>query len=586
MSTAAAAAPLTLSIEQKLHRTWRKQRRFIHSRGLCHVLLWLIALVLLDLLVDWLFRVPGYARLALPAVNIALLAWVFHTRWWRDLHPFDEVTTALQIERRHPEFQSLLVSSVQLREDRPHANCSPALVRAFRRQTIEMTRPVSFREIVNFAELKRIALVSLVVLLAFSAISVNWRRHFQALARRILYPQAKIDYPTRTQIVAVTGDVTIQQGRPVTIQAQAAGRIPAKGILYVTPLGGQRERLVLPQGKPGQFAYRFVEVLDSFTYYLWLGDDVSDVHTVTVVAPPRILNSRVTLRYPAYTGLRSPPPLDRLNFEVPEGTRIAWELTAEVPIQGTAERRREVQARLTKALLRTEGAQPVSLDLDPARSILRHAFTATESLAYQFTWHVRVDDPDAPPDERVRRYVYDDDIRYFILVVPDTRPRVQLTYPLQDDKATVRKTLTIRFRALDDYGLAHAKIVYSLADGGEKTIPAASLKTKSADEEVVWKLRDDIPDLAVDDVLTYAVEVADRYTGPDGPHRTRSQPRRLYIVSIEEYRRHILEKRKKLRTELQDLHGQETEADTEVGRILKYDEDHPKKENDEPQPKR
>jgi len=92
---------------------------------------------------------------------------------------------------------------------------------------------------------------------------------------------------------------------------------------------------------------------------------------------------------------------------------------------------------------------------------------------------------------------------------------------------------------------------------------------------VTWKIRDTIPTLQEGDVLTYAIEATDRYTGEGGAHRSRSQARRLYIVSVEEYRRHVLEKRRKLRAELEALHGQEKEAATEVDILIqdKDDED-------------
>ncbi len=54
-------------VEGKLRRAWRKGRRFHHAQGLAHFLMWLVAMVPVDLLIDRLFLVPGSGRLALLA---------------------------------------------------------------------------------------------------------------------------------------------------------------------------------------------------------------------------------------------------------------------------------------------------------------------------------------------------------------------------------------------------------------------------------------------------------------------------------------------------------------------------------------
>ncbi|NQT86861.1 hypothetical protein HQ560_08865, partial [bacterium] len=190
-------------VEAKLHRAWRKERNFYHASGLCHFLLWLLALVLIDFVVDWLFMIPGYGRTALLAINVGALAWVGHHYWWRFLRPYSAVRTALQVERQHPELKSLLVSFVQLREEIGSAHASSGLVRALRRQAITVTKPINFREIINFAELKRIFVLSLCVTLFFAAISINWSEHLLVLANRMLNPQSAAKYPTRTQIAKV-----------------------------------------------------------------------------------------------------------------------------------------------------------------------------------------------------------------------------------------------------------------------------------------------------------------------------------------------------------------------------------------------
>ena len=532
-------------VEAKLRKAWRKERRYYHGDGLAHLLVWLLALVFVDLTVDWLFLLPGTGRLMLLAINLAALGWVLWHYWVRHLRPYDPVRVALQVERMHPELESLLVSYVQLSGDSPEAAyASPGLLRVLRRQAINVTRPIDFREIISYKELKRIAALSVAIVAFFALYSVNWGEHLEVLLRRMLDPNAQIAYPTRTTVEKITGDVTLRQGDSVTLAAWAGGLVPARGILYVQPREGEWERIpVFPGDDPTEFAYRFREVFQPFDYYVRLGDARSKTFTVSVVPPPRIVETRVHLTYPAYTRL-SPKVVDFLNLEVPEGTEMAWELVCDLSL-ASAE------------MLRDE-AEASPLALDAAGKVARIARVATKSFSYQFRWK-----------EREHGYAYDDEIHYFVQVIPDSPPQVDLAFPVQDDKATVHKTLTVDFLARDDYGIAKAWIVYQVNDGEETRRLIKDYTEPLVEDEARWKLAaaDSIPDLKIGDVVTYAIEVADTHGGEDGPQLSRSDSRRLFVVSVPEYLRYVLEKRRRLRQEIVGMRTQEKEAETEVGRL-------------------
>lgn len=530
-------------VEAKLHRAWKKERHFQHTRGLCHLLLWIVALVLLDFFVDWLFLIPGFGRLALLAINVAALAWVAWHHWLRHLHHYDPVRTALQVERRHPELQSLLVSFVQFRHGAPAAAAvSPSLLRALRQQTIEYTQPIDFREIVSYRELKRIFVLSACVVVFFAAISVNWSEHLRVLALRMLNPEATVGYPTRTRITAITGDITVQQGKKATIEVQAAGLLPREGILYVRPEGGAWERVSFPQVEGGRYAYEFHEVFQSFAYRVRLGDDASPEHTVAVVPPPRIVETRVRLEYPKYTGTPA-QTLDILNLEVPEGTRIRWELRCDRP--------------LASAAMTRESAAATNMQLLNGGLLAVAEAVAAESFDYSFQWK-----------EAQHGYEYKDEVRYFVQVIPDSAPQVEILRPLEDEKCTIRKTLTVAFQARDDYALAEAAIIYTVNDGEEKRFPLGPLKGRIVEREARWTIRESIPNLKENvDFITYQIEVADNHTGEGGAFKSRSQARRLYIVDVPTYLQYMAERRRKLVGDIRTMHTQETEAAEKVDEL-------------------
>ncbi len=535
-STTGRAGP---SVERKLRRAWRRQRRFHNTRGLCHLLLWAGGLGLADFIVDWLFLLPGYGRVLLLAINVGTLIWVAWHSWLRHLRRYDPVRVALEVERRHPDLLSLLVSYVQLDEDREDAaHVSPTLIRAAKRLAVAATAPIDFREIIHWADLTRVAVFSACVVLVCGGLSLNWPEFFSTLAYRLLNPAARIAYPTRTTIERITGDLTVPQGAPVTLEAECNGLVPASGTLWIKPTGGEWERVLMPQTGPQRFAYRFEQVLRDFTYRLRLGDARSEVYRIRAVPSPHVVRTRVRLDYPAYTGLAD-TDADSLHLQVPEGTKVSLDLGCDRPLR--------------KAEVMEEGGVASPMPLDAAGRAAAFAWTVTQSFAFRFRW-----------TEREHGFVYEGDVTYFVRMIPDVPPDVQILSPAEDDKATPAKRLAVRYRAADDYGIAKAAVIYSVNEGPEQRLAAEPPDRTPVDGQVSWPLKETIQGLKVGDTLKFAVEVADNRTGEAGPNVARSQARRLDIVTVAEYLRHVAEKRARLFKEIRAMHEQETDASVEV----------------------
>ncbi|MBM4018098.1 MAG: DUF4175 domain-containing protein [Planctomycetes bacterium] len=542
MATEATTKHHGRTVEQKLRQAWRRERRFHATRGICHLLLWMGALILADFLVDWLFLLPGYGRTALLVVNVGALAIVFYRGWWRHLRAYNPVRIALQVERRHPDLRSLLVSYVQFGQAGAAAAhpdyMSPQLVAAARRLAVIATAPIDFREIINWRDVTRVSVFSASVVIFCGMLSLNWPEFFSTLFYRLLNPGATATYPTRTRLDEVTGPVTVPQGAPVTLQARASGLVPASGTLMIRPQEGQWERLLMPQGEGGTYAYRFEQVMRGFAYRVRVGDVTSETYQVSVVPAPHILRTRVRLKYPPYTRLPD-KETDTLHLEVPEGTQVAVELGCDRPL-------------LAAAAVQEDGsAAPMRLDAAGCTAFIE--WTATKSFPFHFRW-----------TEAQHGFVYEGDVTYFIRVLPDASPECEMVSPAEDDKATVEKRLTVRFRAADDYGIAKADIVYSLNGGPEERRPAGAFDRATVEDQAVWKLRTTLTGLKEGDTLSFAVEVADNRVGESGPNLSRSRPIRMDIVSVAEYLRHMLEKRERGFKEIGAMHEDETGASVEV----------------------
>ena len=518
-------------IEDRLRQAWRQERRFCHTRGASRLLIWICALIVIDFLIDWgiFFRTGMTTNVGflLASVNAGVLLWVFWREWLRHLRPYNPVIVALDVESRHLELSSLLVSYTQLDETlakQPHV--SAELVEAMRGEAVTQTRKLDFREIVDFGQLTRLLVVAVVVVGFFGVLSVSWQKHLTALFQRLA--GGDVDYPTNTQVVDVTGEVTVQFGDSTSIDANAEGVIPEDAEIFTRAAGSDDDWKALPMKKvrsdseaadsgekgeeKGSYTRKLEELTSDLEYYVRIGDDQSDPHRIRVISSPTIVETNVTITHPEYMGDPA-QTTDQLNVSVPEGSTLAWRLRCEPAVKSVK--------------VTTEGEDLGSLDatIDETGKVLTFKLKADEAFKYTFHWTVR---------ESGKDFEFDD-VQHSVQVEADKIPEVELLRPGASGLATANKELKIAARATDDLGLSQAWLVYSLNDSDELRRPIHDFAGSDRDQlAYTWRLKDDIKDLKPGMRISMAIEVADRH--PDQQKRLRrSATRHLTIVDFERY---------------------------------------------------
>ena len=529
-------------IDEKLLEAWKQEQRFFHLRGLARFLIWLVAMVLVDLVVDWqiFFRsrweAPGTLLLIL---NIAILAWVLWREWWRHLKPFDSLRVALEVENKHPELRSVLVSFTQFKDfDAEEAQASPALLEAMRLQAISLTRPLDFREVVDFRQLKSLALVSLASIAIFMAIGFEWQEQMGLLFKRMLGEQ--LEYPTETRILSTTGDMTIKSGDTVTISTKVEGLIPEKGHLFVRFESGEEKSLEKPVAG-NVYTWEIPSVSERFSYYVETGDDRSDDFTISVSPTPEITDTSIVLSYPEYLD-QNDSTADSLNLSVPQGTRIKWTLKCQPAI---------------RALKVTLGEDELDANVSADGTEAVFEMVAEEPVKYSFQW-----------TEKKYGFEYDD-IQHLVRVVPDRVPDIELVEPLGNGVATVDKVLQLVANATDDHQLGEATLLYSINGGEEKRIAMGKLSGTQKEIRYSWPLNEKLTGdekLKPTDKVTFSIEVSDM-APPLGSHINISTTRRLTILSEEGYLAWFKSELEAQREIIVKARDSERRATTEVSKL-------------------
>lgn len=502
------------SIESKLRWAWHQERRFTHIRGAFRTLIWFLALLGICFLIDWgLFAKVGLrANLGVPllVVSAAIFCWAFWHEWLRHLKPYDPVHVSLAVERRHTGLNSLLVSYAQLDPNKADkATVSTELIGAMRDQAVVEARPLDFREIVNFGQLKKPLLVGAGLFLLFAALSARWSEHVGVFFQRLA--GSKVPYPTQTQLNKLSGDLTVRIGDSAFVNATVFGVTPTEGRLFTRSAGSGASYKELPMKgdeAPASYTREVKGLTSDLQYYVRIGDFRSEEYTIRVITAPQIVETKVALQYPEYMK-KDPISLKELNLEVPEETKLTWTLTC------------------TPAVKRCEviiGDKATDAKLDETGTKLEFEYTAKEAFKYTFRW-----------TEREKDFQYDD-VQYAVKVMPDAPPEVELQRPTANGLGTAQKIVDIAARASDDYGLDKAWLVYSINGGEEVRKEIQDCKGAPGQEiSYKWKLSD-----VVDAKLTLPVQVALALEVTDlhkdqANHKRRSSTRVITVVTEDVY---------------------------------------------------
>jgi len=531
-----------ISIESRLKQAYQQEKRWYNIRGASRLVVWLIALLAVDFIIDWgLFAKTGMSGnigVFLLLVNIGILGWVLWHEWLRYLRPYDPVTTSLDVEKHHPGLRSLLVSYMQLKDGpgSDQENVSQSLIDAMRDQAIERSRPIDFKEIVDFGQLRKILATAGGVLLVFAILGALNPAHTYTLLQRLA--GSNVEYPTQTVVAGSTGDLTIRIGSDATISATASMDhvIPEKGTLYFKEAGSEDQWKNLPmkkvEGSENEFSRQITakNLTRNTLFYVRLGDDRSDQHDINIISAPGITDVNLVLEYPEYMDKENGKS-DQLNLEVQEGTTVKWTVSCDTPVSTW-----EVLVPTAWGAAKAEAGEPpeatkddtpkfraLLADLDESGTTATFELPIETALKYSFRWV-----------EKANGFSYED-VQHGVKVTSDGLPDVDLLQPREIGYATADKVVKMEAKGTDDIGLDKAWLVYSLNGADESKVEIFNFNGDTNKTfDYTWKLSDSLKELKPNDRISFAIEVADRH--PDRKiHLRRTAPRQLTVVTPETY---------------------------------------------------
>ena len=518
-------------LKSRLRKVHRREQWLNLATGLLLLCNWLAVLFLMGFAIDWLIRLPVLLRMI---ILVPLLAFPIAKAWrsgWRFFRPwFSSPRTALKVEDHYQNLESLLVSGVQLPVPVAGSGISARMSALTVEQANEAADQVDAEKVVPFNSTRVPGFLGCLLLASFCAFAVIDFSLLKAAATRLFTPWVAMEYPTRTQIEVVSGERIVKKGEGVSLVANISGEIPDNArIILRTGQGKPRERILAITD--GVCEYEAPTVFRSFDFRISAGDALSPWQPVRVISAPRIERAEVTLEFPEYTQ-RPTETVEALTVTVPEGTLIHWKLT--------------LDRAVSKAEFRPAGKAAMPLEVSSEGRSVTMQQVAAESRAYSFGWV-----------GKENGFTFSSSNNY-LQVSLDHPPHVELTSPKRNVYATLGRKLDLAFRGSDDHGVAESLVCYRIDKREENRLSFLPAKPIDGTEQVIdWDYRTVLSNLMVGQTVTFVVELADSYPGENGPHRVRSEARRMQFMTEEDYLAQVEKQKSRLLSQLRTFYREE-----------------------------
>jgi hypothetical protein len=592
--------------EQKLFERLAELRSRLKYVLWVHGVCWLVVVFFLTALLagslDWLWHLDDSGvRFVLTLAILGCSGYVAWRYLWRPLSvSLTDVDLAARIERRHPEFEDGLSSTVQfLESNQDERTGSPELQREVIRQTLARLDKVRVDRIIETSPVQRIASGALLTCVLVGLIVGFNRVEAGTAINRLVFPFSNVPWPKQVELRFVNRDLSplsdrangaLTAVRGDTLElfvANLRGPMPDDVTLFVRRSDGAVSKEPMRQtnlwdadGERREISGTSLTITKG-PLFLWArgGDCETLPVQVDVVPPPVITSFYLKVVPPEYT--RQPTRTMSENvgdIQAPVGTKLS--LTA------------SSNKALSSARLHRKGADPVDMKISSDGRSVSGEFIIHE--AGTWTWWLALRDrqdfgnPDAP--------------RYEVRGTPDATPSVHFEQPTSDLLVTPTARVDFQVAAKDDLALKDVRLVYDAQLGvdfsprpaesatteteadtgplelikrdGPEAVPAAPPRGDSTQQgEFILYDAGDSPEILNLDFdwnltphsyppgtrIVVIAQASDWYDLGE-PHIGQSNPRTLTVVSPEEKRQELAERQALLLLDLERAEALQTTA--------------------------
>ncbi|MDA7863919.1 hypothetical protein N9Z88_01325 [Akkermansiaceae bacterium] len=446
----------------------RRIRRVQLTRGLLRLATVLLGGILLIAALDFIFApLSSGIRLALFVVWIGALAW---TAFEKLLQPLRKKITDIQLarwlERRHPEVQERISTSLELAGD--PEGISPQLLEEL---SVEAASDLSLLDPKEEVSNKRVrrslwplaSLAGVIVLL----LAIFPQQMSRLLARAIV-PFSDMGNAEGFRFSFDPGDVEAIEGDEVVLKFSYEGTLSEPLALYTKTESGEllSETLqpVTSDGDDHEFEYRLHGASRSFDYFARAGKGESDHFSVRVYPQPSLENATVRYRYPDYTGWTDRVADFKNGLNALSGTEV-----------------------VIKSRFQT-GIESARVTIDDSSVGDPSVIPSATGADFEFTF--KIGEPGEHEgvislDHRIRENI--EASRFRIVSTPDEAPVVKLIEPTQRElKLQPDDQIILTYGVIEQIGLSSAEIELEVSGKNQQPLKEALPERAQSDTPNLW----------------------------------------------------------------------------------------------------
>lgn len=300
--------------------------RLIH--GIIYSVGLLVVFFLLSALIEYFGRLNSAGRAVLfygylLAASVVLVKWVFvpllQLSRLGKLISYDQ---AAEIIGSHfGNVRDKLINTLQLQKSLRDGSENTALAAASIDQRIKELNPVPFTAAVDLSSNKRFLKFAVIPLSLLLLIWIIWPSFITDSSERIIrYNEAFIPQaPFRFSITNNKLETAAQEDFLMEIKIDGK-EIPDKAYIDING-----NKFILSKLDKTTFTYTFQNVQETVKFRLYADGFYSAPYELVALPNPVLMNFKVFLDYPRYTGLKNEVLANTGDLSVPAGTKVTWE---------------------------------------------------------------------------------------------------------------------------------------------------------------------------------------------------------------------------------------------------------------------
>ena len=316
--------------------------------------------------------------------------------------------------------------------------------------------------------------------------------------QRTTIPFSKAHY---TKVEVRPGNIEIPVGQDLEVTNVFAGRLPKNPRLHWQEAGAARwQEVALTNSLAGIYRLTLTNIRSDTSYRATGGDGASETYRITTYVPPAVRDLTIMIRFPDYTGLKP-----------------AMQKSPDIAVvrASTAEMRLEPSVELASAKLRFSALPELTLTPE-TNGFWGGSFQVTKDTDY---W-IELEDKKGHHGVNEKPY--------HIRAIPDNPPKIEISEPAKDIRASTTTKVLVKMSVTDDFGVDESNLVVNKLGGAQQVIPAKRDSTRDGEITATAELDLSALGLKEYELVAYHAEATDNNT-LDGPGVGKSP---VYFVEI------------------------------------------------------